>query len=133
VAAGRRGVLPDPWRRRVGRPYEVEQAFAIDGERLELPSPDEPRRRADARRVRHPSVVREAVAVAINGAAVHPDNLATEAEPVPVAGALIAIALEPMPEDLDATWTDIGSRRSRWRGRGRASPARSPSTRRRGS
>jgi galactose mutarotase-like enzyme len=48
------------------------------------------------------------VAVAINATAVHPDNLATEAEPVPVAGVLDRRRLGPMPEDLDATWTEIG-------------------------
>jgi len=92
-----------PW------PYAVEQAFTIDGEGLELAL--RLTNLADAPMPAgigiHPWFAKP-VAVAINATAVHPDNLATEARPVPVAGALDRRRLEPMPEDLDATWTEIG-------------------------
>jgi aldose 1-epimerase len=92
-----------PW------PYAVEQQFAIDGVRLDLllrltNLADEP---MPAGIGIHPWFAKP-VAVAIQASAVHPDNLATEAEPVPVAGDLDRRRLGPMPDDLDGTWVDLG-------------------------
>ena len=52
---------------------------------------------------------------------VHRSNLATEREPVPVDGPLDRHRLEPMPDDLDATWSTSASRRSGCAGPTRAS------------
>jgi aldose 1-epimerase len=92
-----------PWR------YEVEQAIAIDGDRLEL-TLRLTNRSDDAMPGGlgfHPWF-RAPVHVAIAAAAVHPSNLATEALPVPVSGAYDRRHLEAMPEGLDSTWTDLG-------------------------
>ena len=50
---------------------------------------------------------RQPVLVAIAAAAAHPSNLGTAAWPVPVTGILDRRRLEPLPEGLDATWTDL--------------------------
>ena len=91
-----------PWR------YEVEQRIRIDGDRLELGlrltnRSDEPMPGGIGF---HPWF-RRPVRVAIAAASVHRSNLATDAEPVPVAGRYDRRALEEMPEGLDATWTDL--------------------------
>jgi aldose 1-epimerase len=91
-----------PWR------YAVEQELAIDAARLDLAlrltNLDDAAMPAGVGI--HPWFAKP-LAVAIRAAAVHPDNLATEAAPVPVAGALDRRALAPMPDDLDATWVDL--------------------------
>ena len=92
-----------PW------PYEVEQSFAIDGIRLDYALrltnlSDAP---MPAGIGIHPWFAKP-VAIAIQATAVFPDNLATEALPVPVAGALDRGRLEPFPDGLDATWVDVG-------------------------
>jgi galactose mutarotase-like enzyme len=51
---------------------------------------------------------RRPVAVAIRAALVYPSNLASETEPIPVAGPFDQSALEPLPDGLDAAWTGIG-------------------------
>lgn len=91
-----------PWR------YEVEQRIRIDGARLELGlrltnQSDEPMPGGIGF---HPWF-RRPVRVAIAAASVHRSNLATAAEPVPVAGRYDRHALEEMPEGLDSTWTDL--------------------------
>jgi aldose 1-epimerase len=91
-----------PWR------YEVEQSIRIDGARLELGlrltnRSDEPMPGGIGF---HPWF-RRPVRVAIAAASVHSSNLATAAEPVPVAGRYDRRALEEMPEGLDSTWTDL--------------------------
>lgn len=91
-----------PWR------YEVEQRIRIDGARLELGlrltnRSDEPMPGGIGF---HPWF-RRPVRVAIAAASVHRSNLATDAEPVRVAGRYDRHALEEMPEGLDSTWTDL--------------------------
>jgi aldose 1-epimerase len=92
-----------PW------PYAVEQAFAVDGVRLDytLRLTNLAEEEMPAGIGIHPWFAKP-VAVAIQATAVHPDNLATEARPVPVGDALDRRRLEPMPDDLDATWVDLG-------------------------
>jgi aldose 1-epimerase len=92
-----------PW------PYAVEQEFAIEGIRLDyaLRLTNRSEEPMPAGIGIHPWFAKP-VAVAIRATAVHPDNLATEAEPVPVAGALDRRRLAPMPDDVDATWVDLG-------------------------
>jgi aldose 1-epimerase len=91
-----------PWR------YEVEQRIRIEGARLELGL-----RLTNWSDVPMPGGIgfhpwfRRPVRVAIAGASVHRSNLATDAEPVPVAGRYDRHALEEMPEGLDSTWTEL--------------------------
>jgi aldose 1-epimerase len=92
-----------PWQ------YEVQHWVRIDGARLELGlrltnQSDEPMPGGIGF---HPWF-RRPVRVAIAGASVHQSNLATDAEPVPVAGRYDRRVLEEMPEGLDSTWTDLG-------------------------
>jgi len=51
---------------------------------------------------------RKPVRVAIAAALVHPSNLATEAQPIPVAGRLDRHALDVLDEGIDATWAELG-------------------------
>lgn len=99
IAAGGDGW---PW------PYAVEQAIRIEGARLELALrltnlADDP---MPGGLGFHPWF-RTPVRVAIAAGAVHPDNLATEAVPVPVSGRYDRRGLETMPDGLDATWADL--------------------------
>ena len=99
IAAGGDGW---PW------PYEVDQRIRIAGDRLLL----------DLRLTNrstdpmpggigfHPWFVRP-VRVAIAAAAVHPSNIATEPNPVPVSGVFDRRRLDSLPDGLDATWTDL--------------------------
>ena len=48
------------------------------------------------------------VEVAIAASSVHHSNTASEAVPVPVDGVFDRRRLEPMPDDLDGTWVDVG-------------------------
>lgn len=88
--------------------YEVEQRIRIDGARLELAL-----RLTNVSDAPMPGGIgfhpwfRRPVRVAIAAASVHPSNLATDAEPVPVAGRFDRHALEEMPEGLDSTWADL--------------------------
>ena len=91
-----------PWR------YAVEQRIAAAGEILELAlrltnHSDEPMPGGVGF---HPWF-RRPLEVSIAAAAVHRSNLATEARPVPVAGAFDRRRLEVMPDGLDATWTEL--------------------------
>ncbi len=92
-----------PW------PYEVEQSFVIGDTGLDLDLrltnlADDP---MPAGIGFHPWFVRP-LSVAFAASSVHGSNLATNPEPVPVAGPFDLRRLQPMPEDLDATWVDIG-------------------------
>jgi aldose 1-epimerase len=92
-----------PWR------FAVEQAFRIDGAVLELVMrldnrSDEPMPGGIGL---HPWF-RKPVAVAIAAGEVFPSNIGSVAEPIPVAGPFDRRRLEPMPDDLDATWTAVG-------------------------
>jgi aldose 1-epimerase len=99
IAAGGDGW---PWR------YEVEQRIRIDEARLELGL--RLTNRSDGPMPGgigfHPWF-RRPIRVAIAAASVHCSNLATDAEPIPVAGRFDRHALEEMPEGLDSTWTDL--------------------------
>jgi aldose 1-epimerase len=99
IAAGGDGW---PWR------YEVEQRIRIDDARLELGL--RLTNRSDGPMPGgigfHPWF-RRPIRVAIAAASVHRSNLATDAEPVAVAGRYDRHALEEMPEGLDSTWTDL--------------------------
>ncbi len=91
-----------PW------PYEVEQRIRIVGARLELAlrltnHADDP---MPGGLGFHPWF-RTPVHVAIAARAVHPDNLATVALPVPVSGRHDRRRLESMPDGLDATWAEL--------------------------
>jgi aldose 1-epimerase len=92
-----------PW------PYEVEQVIAIVERRLELVL-----RLTNLADTSMPAGLgihpwfRRPVAVAIRAGFVHPSNLASEAEPIPVAGSFDRSVLEPLPDGLDAAWTGIG-------------------------
>ncbi|HLO36021.1 MAG TPA: hypothetical protein VK194_08060 [Candidatus Deferrimicrobium sp.] len=92
-----------PW------PYEVEQRIRIGGgDRLELAL-----RLVNRAETPMPGGIgfhpwfRRPVRVAIAAGLVHPSNLGTEAEPVPVSGPFDRRRLETMPDGLDATWTDL--------------------------
>jgi aldose 1-epimerase len=92
-----------PWR------YAVEQRLSIRGDRLELAlrlsnHSDDP---MPGGLGFHPWF-RAPVRVAIAGGSVHPSNLATEPLPIPVSGLHDRRRLEPIPEGIDATWTDLG-------------------------
>jgi aldose 1-epimerase len=50
---------------------------------------------------------RRPIELSIAAASVHPSNLATVAQPVPVAGILDRHRLATMPDGIDATWTDL--------------------------
>ena len=92
-----------PW------PYEVEQRFAVEGDVLELDL-DLTNLGDDAMPAGigfHPWWVKP-LEVAFAAERVHRSNLATDPEPVPVDGPWDRRALAPMPENLDATWVDIG-------------------------
>jgi aldose 1-epimerase len=56
----------------------------------------------------HPWFIKP-VLVAIRGDAVHPMNSGIQARAEPVAGPFDLRALAPMPPDLDATWTELGT------------------------
>lgn len=91
-----------PWR------YEVEERIRIDGQRLSLAlrltnRSDDPMPGGIGF---HPWF-RRPIRLAIAAAEVHPSNLATEEDPVPVAGAFDRRRLEAMPDGLDATWTGL--------------------------
>ena len=93
-----------PWR------YEVNQRIEIGGQSLRLDyrlinrSPDP----MPAGLGVHPWFVKP-VLVAIRGDAVHPMNSGIQARAEPVAGLFDLRALAPMPPDLDATWTELGT------------------------
>jgi galactose mutarotase-like enzyme len=91
-----------PW------PYEVEQRIRIDGARLELGL--RLTNRSDGAMPGgigfHPWF-RRPIRLAIAASSVHPSNLATDAQPIPVTGRLDRRRLEDMPDGLDATWTDL--------------------------
>ncbi len=92
-----------PW------PYAVEQVFAIDGSHLVYALrltnlADEP---MPAGIGIHPWFAKP-LEVRFQAAATYPDNLATEPHPIAVSGAFDRRRLERMPDDLDATWTDLG-------------------------
>ena len=91
-----------PW------PYEVEQQFEIAGARLILGL--RLTNLADSAMPGglgfHPWF-RAPVEVRIGADAVHPDNHATLAEPIPVSGAYDLRRLGPMAHGLDATWAGI--------------------------
>jgi aldose 1-epimerase len=91
-----------PW------PYAVEQDIAIEGDALVLAlrltnRADEPMPGGIGF---HPWF-RRPVRVALGATTVHHSNLASSAWPVPVAGLYDQRRLEPMPDDLDATWADL--------------------------
>jgi aldose 1-epimerase len=52
---------------------------------------------------------RRPVEVAIAAASTHGSNFASSPEPAPVVGELDRRALAPLPDGLDATWTDLAS------------------------
>ncbi|MEA2546817.1 MAG: aldose 1-epimerase [Chloroflexota bacterium] len=92
-----------PW------PYRVEQAIAVRDLEVELALrltnlADSP---MPAGLGIHPWF-RRPVEVAFRAGFVHPSNLATEAKPIPVTGPFDRSVLAPMPDGLDAAWTDIG-------------------------
>ena len=93
-----------PWR------YEVMQQIEIGDRSLRLDyrlinrSPDP----MPAGLGVHPWFVKP-VLVAIRGDAVHPMNSGIQARAEPVAGPFDLRALAPMPPDLDATWTELGT------------------------
>ena len=91
-----------PW------PYEIRQRIAVAEGSLRLDHAltnlsDDP---MPAGLGIHPWFKRP-LQVAIRGSRVHPQNVATEPQPIPVSGALDLRALRDMPSDLDATWTDL--------------------------
>jgi aldose 1-epimerase len=91
-----------PW------PYEVEQHFDADGDRLTLTMrltnlADTP---MPGGLGIHPWFLRP-VQVRIPAAAVYPSNLATGRDPEPVSGILDRRTLAPLPDGLDAAWTDV--------------------------
>ena len=92
-----------PW------PYEVEQRFAVEGDvlRLDLDLTNLGDDAMPAGIGFHPWWVKP-LEVAFAAERVHRSNLATDPEPVPVDGPWDLRALAPMPENLDATWVDIG-------------------------
>jgi len=89
--------------------YEVEQVISVHGRRFELVL-----RLTNLADTTMPAGLgihpwfRRPVAVAIRAAFVHPSNLASEAEPIPVTGLFDRSVLEPLPDGLDAAWTGIG-------------------------
>jgi aldose 1-epimerase len=92
-----------PW------PYRVEQSIAVGEWQIELALwltnlADTP---MPAGLGIHPWF-RRPVEVAIAARFVHPSNLASEAEPIPVTGPFDRSVLAPLPDGLDATWTGIG-------------------------
>lgn len=91
-----------PW------PYSVEQRVAVRGGRLEIALAvtnvgDTP---MPAGLGIHPWF-RRPVEVAIRAASVHPANIASRPAPEPVAGRLDRRATGPLPDGLDAAWTDL--------------------------
>jgi aldose 1-epimerase len=91
-----------PWR------YRVEQELTVADDRLELAMAltnlaDSP---MPAGLGIHPWF-RRPVAVAIAAAAVHRSNVASSPRPEPIAGVLDRRSLEPLPDGLDAAWTDL--------------------------
>ncbi len=92
-----------PWR------YEVEQAFfpTDAGLDLELRLTNLADDAMPAGIGFHPWF-RKPLSVAIAATSIHRSNLATERDPVPVGGVFDRRVLEPMPDDLDGTWVDIG-------------------------
>jgi aldose 1-epimerase len=92
-----------PW------PYEVEQRFRVQGDvlRLDLDLTNLGDDAMPAGIGFHPWF-RKPLEVAFAAGRVHPSNLSSEAEPVPVQGAFDRRAFALMPDDLDATWVDIG-------------------------
>ena len=93
-----------PWR------YEVMQQIEIGDQSLRLDyrlinrSPDP----MPAGLGVHPWFIKP-VLVAIRGDAVHPMNSGIQARAEPVSGPFDLRALAPMPPDLDATWTELGT------------------------
>jgi len=104
-----------PWPYEVGARYSVASATL----RMELRVTnlaDEP---MPAGIGIHPWFLRP-IEVAIHAASVYPSNMATEAEPEPVTGALDLRTLAPMPDDLDGCWADLDDPAvvTRWPGLG---------------
>jgi aldose 1-epimerase len=92
-----------PW------PYRVEQAIAVRDLQVELALrltnlADTP---MPAGLGIHPWF-RRPVEAAFRARFVHPSNLATEANPIPMTGPFDRSVLAPLPDGLDAAWTDIG-------------------------
>jgi aldose 1-epimerase len=92
-----------PW------PYEVEQRFSVEGDvlRLDLDLTNLGDDAMPAGIGFHPWWVKP-LEVAFAAERVHRSNLATDPEPVPVDGPWDRRELALMPDDLDATWVDIG-------------------------
>jgi aldose 1-epimerase len=91
-----------PW------PYRVEQRVAVHDRQLEIRlvltnDSDAP---MPGGLGLHPWFSRP-IHAAIRGAAVHPSNVASRPEPEPVAGDLDRRILGPVPDGLDAAWTDL--------------------------
>jgi len=88
--------------------YEVRQRIAAEGGTLRLDHAltnlsDAP---MPAGLGIHPWF-RRPLQVAIRGARVHPRNVATIAEPIPVIGAFDLREMRDVPDDLDGCWTDL--------------------------
>ena len=88
--------------------YTVEQRIAIASDQLELDlrltnQADTP---MPAGIGFHPWF-RKPVRVAIAASHVHPSNVATEPDPIPVSGAFDLRRLGPMADDLDGAWADV--------------------------
>jgi len=99
VAGGRDGW---PW------PYTVDQRITIAVDQLELDL-----RLTNRADVPMPGGIgvhpwfRKPLRVAIAAARVHPSNLATEPDPIPVNGPFDLRRLAPMADGLDAAWADL--------------------------
>ena len=93
-----------PWR------YAVEQRIAASDRRfdLELALTNLSDAPMPAGLGIHPWF-RRPLEVAIAAASTHGSNLASSPEPAPVSGELDRRALAPLPDGLDATWTDLAS------------------------
>jgi len=99
VAGGRDGW---PW------PYTVDQRITIAADQLELDL-----RLTNRADVPMPGGIgvhpwfRKPLRVAIAAARVHPSNLATEPDPIPVNGPFDLRRLAPMADGLDAAWAEV--------------------------
>ena len=89
--------------------YEVRQRIAAEGGTLRLDHALS--NRSDAPMPAglgiHPWF-RRPLQVAIRGSRVHPQNVTTIAEPIPVSGPFDLREMRDMPPDLDGCWADLG-------------------------